>query len=92
MSEWKEYLDYWGLDSDYAPNVPRVKVVDKDGKELFNGWYIGHINRQVCAFGDELREEDVDHLVAVDGFADWGMSRSLVIKKITPPERIEAVG
>ena len=88
MSEW----DCGGVDP--LPGVPRVRIVDPDGRELFEGYYIRHENRQPAVFGgtDRLRPEDVDHCVAVDGFADWNMPRSLVIKKVTPPHRIEVVG
>lgn len=76
------------------PGVPRVRIVDEEGRELFEGYYIRHENRQPAVFGgtDYLHPEDVDHLVAVDGFADWNMPRDLVIKKVTPPHRIEVIG
>lgn len=76
------------------PGVPRVRIVDEEGRELFEGYYIRHENRQPAVFGgtDYLHPEDVDHCVAVDGFADWNMPRSLVIKKVTPPHRIEVIG
>lgn len=76
------------------PGVPRVRIVDEEGRALFEGYYIRHENRQPAVFGgtDYLHPEDVDHCVAVDGFADWNMPRSLVIKKVTPPHRIEVIG
>ncbi len=76
------------------PGVPRVRIVDEEGRALFEGYYIRHENRQPAVFGgtDCLHPEDVDHLVAVDGFADWNMPRDLVIKRVTPPHRIEVVG
>lgn len=76
--------------TDPLPGVPRVRVIDEYGREVFEGYYIFHENRQLAALGpDWLRPEDVDHCVAVDDFADWNMPRSLTIKKITPPHRIE---
>ncbi len=76
------------------PGVPRVRIVDEEGRELFEGYYIRHENRQPAVFGgtDYLHPEDVDHCVAVDEFADWNMPRGLVIKKVTPPHRIEVIG
>ena len=76
------------------PGVPRVRIVDEEGRALFEGYYIRHENRQPAVFGgtDYLHPEDVDHCVAVDEFADWNMPRSLVIKKVTPPHRIEVIG
>lgn len=88
MSEW----DCGGVEP--LPGVPRVRIVDEEGRELFEGYYIRHENRQPAVFGgtDRLHPEDVDHCVAVDEFADWNMPRRLVIKKVTPPHRIEVVG
>ena len=76
------------------PGVPRVRIVDEEGRALFEGYYIRHENRQPAVFGgtDYLHPEDVDHCVAVDDFADWNMPRSMVIKKVTPPHRIEVIG
>ena len=76
------------------PGVPRVRIVDEEGRELFEGYYIRHENRQPAVFGgtDRLYPEDVDHCVAVDEFADWNMPRRLLIKKVTPPHRIEVIG
>ncbi len=88
MSEWS----CGGIEP--LPGVPRVRIVDEEGRELFEGYYIRHENRQPAVFGgtDYLHPEDVDHLVAVDEFADWNMPRRLVIKKVTPPHRIEVIG
>lgn len=86
MSEWS----CGGVEP--LPGVPRVRIVDEEGHALFEGYYIRHENRQTCVLHDRLRPDDVDHLVAVDGFADWNMPRDLVIKRVTPPHRIEVVG
>lgn len=88
MSEWS----CGGVEP--LPGVPRVRIVDEEGHELFKGYYIRHENRQPAAFGgtDYLHLEDVDHCVAVDEFADWNMPRRLIIKKVTPPHRIEIIG
>lgn len=52
------------------------------GKQLDNGewvygYYCKHTKRQVCPMGDELKPEDIAHLIINDGFADWNMPRSL---------------
>lgn len=52
------------------------------GKRIDNGeWVVGgyhkHISRQVCAFGDELNESDIKHLIIQSGFADWNMPKPL---------------
>ena len=41
------------------------------------GYYCKHTKRQVCPIGDELKPEDIAHLIINDGFADWNMPRSL---------------
>ena len=93
MSIWKEQLKRYGIKShDFAPDVPKVRVCDENGKELFKGWYVGHINRCTAPLGDRVRSNDVDHIVAHDGFADWNMPRSVVLTKVTPPHYIEVVG
>lgn len=71
--------------------APMVRVLDESGEEIIRGWYIRHENRQPYCLHDELHEDDVDHIVAVDGFADWGMPRELRLIAVTPPHRIEVV-
>ena len=48
-----------------------------DTGEWVYGYYCKHIERQVCPIGDELKPEDIAHLIINDGFADWNMPRSL---------------
>lgn len=48
-----------------------------DNGEWVRGYYCKHIKRQVCPMGDELKPEDIAHLIINDGFADWNMPRSL---------------
>ena len=71
--------------------VPMVRVVNEHGKELFRGWCIRHEARRPAPFGGELRDEDVQHIVAVDSPADWNMPRNLKLLEVKPPYRIEAV-
>lgn len=76
---------------DPVEGVPMVRVLDEQGREVLRGWYIRHEKRQPYCLNDELRDEDVQHIVAVDEFADWGMPRELKLKAVTPPHRIEVV-
>lgn len=80
-----------GLGIDPIPGIPMVKVVDENGKELFRGWYIYYKMRQCCVIDDELREDDVQHLVAYSKSADWNMPRDLGIRVITSPHKIEVI-
>lgn len=73
------------------PGVPMVRVVDEQGNELARGYYIYHVNRNIGPFCRYLKAGDVDHLVAIDGFADWNLPQALEIKKVTPPHRIEVL-
>ena len=77
---------------DPVPGIPMVRVLDEDGHEVLRGWYMRHENRQPYVFDDELRPEDVDHIVLHDAEADWGLPRSIVPTRITPPHRIEVIG
>ena len=70
--------------------VPKVRVLDENGKEVLRGWYIFHQNTNVC-FAEEDKPEYYDHCVAVDGFADWNMPQSLSVRRITPPHTIEVI-
>lgn len=76
---------------DPVVDIPMVRVVDEEGKEVMRGWYYRRENRQPAVFGDELRPEDVDHIVMHDDFADWNMPRAMKATKITPPHRIEVI-
>ena len=48
------------------------------------GYYCKHIGRQVCPAGDELKPEDIAHLIINDAFADWNMPRSLQAYDVDP--------
>lgn len=69
--------------------VPKVRVLDENGKEVLRGWYIFHQNTNVCFAED--KPEYYDHFVVVDNFADLNMPKSLSIKRITPPHTIEVI-
>ena len=52
---------------------------DLDLKKWFYGGYHKHIKREVSPLGDELKEEDIQHLILIDGFADWNMSKPIQV-------------
>ena len=52
---------------------------DLDEKKWFYGGYFKHIKRQVSPLGDELKEEDIQHIIFFDGFADWNMPKPIKI-------------
>ena len=68
--------------------IPMVRVLDEDGREVLRGWYAFHEKRQLCPIGDELRANDVSHLVVHSDWADWNMPRQLEASEISPPHRI----
>lgn len=76
---------------DPMPGIPMVRVLDESGNEVMRGWYMRHENRQPCVLDDELREEDVDHLVMRDEYADWNMPRNVAVTRVTPPHIIEVI-
>ena len=80
---------------DPLPGIPKVRVLDKDGKQLLTGWYVFHEARQRYPIHrtkpDELNDDEIQHLVIVDDTADWGMPKGIRVLKITPPESIEVI-
>ena len=68
--------------------IPMVRVLDEGGREVLRGWYAFHEKRQLCPIGDELRANDVSHLVVHSDWADRNMPRRLVVSEISPPHRI----
>ena len=72
--------------------IPMVRVLGESGREVLRGWYAFHEKRQLCPIGcDELRPDDVQHLVIRSDWADWNMPRELRVSAITPPHRIVPV-
>lgn len=55
-----------------------------DNGEWVEGYYIYHIKRTLCPFGDKLSPEDVQHVITCDGFSDWNMPRDTVYYDIDP--------
>lgn len=58
----------------------RGKSVDTGVWEY--GYYIQWQTRQCCPINDNLSEDEIVHLIAKDGFADWNMPISLEFVKV----------
>ena len=54
------------------------KAKRADIGEWVEGYYIYHINRTICPFGDSIKPEDEQHVIMQDGFSDWNMPRDTV--------------
>ena len=54
------------------------KAKRADTGEWVEGYYIYHINRTICPFGDSIKPEDEQHVIMQDGFSDWNMPRDTV--------------
>lgn len=61
--------------NDGARFLSKAKI--KESEKWIEGYYVKHINRQICPIGDELSENDVKHYIFTDGFADWNMPKQL---------------
>lgn len=48
------------------------------------GSYFKHIKRQVSPIDDSLKNEDIEHLMISNGFADWNMPRRIEAILINP--------
>lgn len=56
----------------------------KDNGQWIEGYYCRHEKRQLSPVGDSLKDDDVQHLILFDGFADWNMPRRLMCAEILP--------
>ena len=56
------------------------------------GYYIYHIKRTICPFGDSVKPEDEQHIIAQDGFSDWNMPRNIVFFEIDPETLCQYTG
>jgi uncharacterized phage protein (TIGR01671 family) len=55
-----------------------------NGKWVY-GYYIRHETRQICPLGDDnLEDNEILHLIAKSGFADWNMPRQLEYTQVIP--------
>lgn len=48
------------------------------------GAYMQHENRQVSPMGNQLKPEDIDHLILYSGSADWNMPRQVCVANVLP--------
>ena len=48
------------------------------------GSYFKHIKRQVSPIDDSLKNEDIEHLMISNGFADWNMPRAITAILVNP--------
>lgn len=56
------------------------------------GVYYKHINRMPCPIGDEVKPEDIDHVIIRSSFADWGLPRQLEVVRVDPNTVCEYIG
>ena len=63
-----------------------------DNNAWVTGYYIYHIKRTLCPFGDRLRPEDKQHAIMKDGFSDWNMPRNTVHYDIDPSTLCQFTG
>ena len=74
--------------------VPRVRLVDGSGKELYRGYHFAYPEYQgypVVANGEKPEEIPlVEGIVTYDP-GDWGLSNTPRFLKVTPPHRLELI-
>lgn len=63
-----------------------------DNSEWVEGYYIYHIKRTPCVFGDSVKPEDEQHVIMCDGFSDWNMPRDTVYYDIDPETLCQYTG
>jgi len=59
------------------------RAKDKNG-HWREGYYVRHEDRQPCVIGDGLKDDEIEHYIFYDGFADWNMPRSLEAIEVDP--------
>lgn len=63
-------------------HICRAKDLNGHWRE---GYYVRHEKRQPCVIGgDELKDDEVEHYIFFDGFADWNMPRELKAIEVNP--------
>ena len=68
------------------------KAKRKDNGKWVEGYYIYHIKRTICPFGDSVKPEDEQHVIMQDGFLDWNMPRDTVVYEIDPDTLCQYTG
>ena len=75
---------------DDRENLFKAKRIDNG--EWVEGYYIYHIKRTICPFGDSVKPEDEQHVIMQDGFSDWNMPRDTVVYEIDPDTLCQFTG
>lgn len=68
------------------------KAKRTDNGEWIEGYYIYHIRRTICPFGDSVKPEDEQHVIMQDGFSDLNMPRDTVFFNINPETLCQYTG
>lgn len=68
------------------------KAKRTDNGKWVEGYYIYHIKRTPCVFGDSVKPEDEQHVIMQDGFSDWNMPRDTVHYDIDPSTLCQYTG
>ena len=68
------------------------KAKRKDNGKWVEGYYIYHIKRTICPFGDSVKPEDEQHVIMQDDFSDWNMPRGTVVYEIDPDTLCQYTG
>lgn len=74
--------------------IPRVRLVDGDGKELYRGYYFAYPEYQgypVIANGEKPKEIPLVEGIVTYFPGDWGLSNTPRFFKVTPPYRLELI-
>ena len=66
----------------------KFRGYDLDDKRWYHGGYHYHIKRQLSPIGDELKKDDIQHLILLDGFADWNLPKPIKYASNIDPESI----
>lgn len=85
----EEYMKLFGPKP--SVDIPMVRVVDENGREIRRGYYFRWVIRQPSAFDDYTKEEDVRECVVYSKSADWNMPREAKIMEVKPPFKIEII-
>ncbi len=69
------------------------RAIRKDNGQEIEGAYLEHINRQVCALGDDcFKPEDITHYIIFSGFADWNMPKPVQMVEVISESVVQYIG
>ena len=75
-------------------DIPKVRIVDKDGKAIAEGYYFEMPEWQgypIKSEGAPEKEIPIVRGVVFYDPGDWGMENKLRVVRVTPPHRIEVI-